>query len=121
MREIIHLVALPDSELRLRSVYERIWREMRILDRDIRSRRLVLEQLFRLYEPHVKITWHGGMPWVIPQITRVFKDDDNRWHSIYRQANALGTGPRVYARTYDRIRLYALYIDLRKAEGSFPD
>ena len=59
-----------------------------------------------------RVFWPSGQRFEMPEIDRVFPDPQNRWMSIFLQADKTGRAPKRHCRVIPRLRLIALYCDI---------
>ena len=102
-----------DWQLRQPRFYvERIWRPA-VAER--LARRLWLPALTLVYDYDGAIRWPNGTPFEIPEIDELF-DPDNRWMSNFLRADASEQAPRSYSRVYQKLRMIALFNDIRRTQ-----
>jgi hypothetical protein len=103
-----------DWHIRNRRFYiERIWRPAMA---ESLSRRDWLEALEQLHRLKGRLFWPDDQtPFQVPRIKKEF-DTDNRWWSTFDKADASGTRPKSFCRAYRKLRLIAVYCDIRAQE-----
>lgn len=101
-------------QLRDKAYYvRRVWSPARSAARNLTGRRAWADAMELLYDHEDEIAWKNGDPYRVPDIDGVFADPDNRWMSLFLEADASGTAPRRFSQKFDRLRLIRLYCLIR--------
>ena len=109
---------LADWEIRNPEIYQaRIWAPARA--KKI-ARVPWLDALTLIYAYEHRVFWPSRRPFDLPDIDNVFPDPENRWMSIFVQADATGRAPRRHCRIIPRLRLIALYCDITAERPTEP-
>lgn len=107
------LIAQYDWQLRQPLFYvERIWRPA-VVER--LSRRNWVDALSLIYDYADAITWPEGTRFPVPDIDKVFHYE-NRWMTNFLSADSTGVAPESFCRVNKRLRLIALFNDIRRTQ-----
>ncbi|MEZ5367549.1 MAG: hypothetical protein R2748_35685 [Bryobacterales bacterium] len=103
------LIVMADWQLSKTPIYNLVW--CRILQeyKIFGSRREFLKALDSLHDFTVDIFWPDGSVFTVPDLIKLFPDDDHRWLSDYLETDSSGLSPlrKVYRK--DRVRIHYLY------------
>lgn len=103
-------------QLRDKEFYRRrIWGPARKACKNlIGGRRAVCDAMELIYDYENQIFHKCGEPYRVPDIDGVFKDLDNRWMSLFLEADESGERPRRHSPKLDRLTLIRLYCMIRE-------
>ena len=101
---------LADWQIRNPEVYRtRIWMPAQAKGF---ARSAWLDALTLTYRFDGRVFLPSGRRFNIPEIDDVFTDPENRWMSIFLEADETGQAPKRQCRVIPRLRLIALYCDI---------